>query len=101
MNKSQESSLDKTVNYLQFEKLSRIEGRKTDIYEIWTGGKDFEEGGAKYADLGEIKWYGPWRKYAFFPNEGTLYDGKCLNEITTFLEKIMLERKQSKIQDEN
>lgn len=38
--------------------------------------------------LGMIKWYGHWRGYAFFPEEGreTLYEQKCLREIATFIE---------------
>jgi hypothetical protein len=36
--------------------------------------------------LGHVKWYGPWRGYAFFPEMGTLYEQKCLREIAHFCE---------------
>lgn len=31
--------------------------------------------------LGVIKWYPPFRKYSFFPEEGMVFDARCLNEI--------------------
>jgi hypothetical protein len=33
--------------------------------------------------LGEIKWYGPWRQYCFFPLENTIFNNGCLDEIST------------------
>jgi hypothetical protein len=38
--------------------------------------------------LGDIKWYAPWRKYAFFPEIDTLYEQDCLRDIAKFLEEI-------------
>lgn len=35
--------------------------------------------------LGYIRWYGGWRKYVFYPNEETLFDNNCLEEIRKFL----------------
>lgn len=35
--------------------------------------------------LGEIKWHGRWRQYAFFPKEATLYSEGCLVDIADFL----------------
>jgi hypothetical protein len=46
--------------------------------------------------LGEIQWYGPWRRYVFHPNRTTLYDVKCLNDIGQFLNELMLDRKKTK-----
>jgi hypothetical protein len=39
------------------------------------------------SELGWIGWYSQWRKYAFFPNEQTLYEEKCLREIAQFLQE--------------
>lgn len=36
--------------------------------------------------LGVIRWYGAWRKYAFFPETQTLYEQDCLRDIAQFLE---------------
>jgi hypothetical protein len=35
--------------------------------------------------LGYVKWYSPWRRYVFFPQEGDLFDAGCLVEISNFL----------------
>lgn len=37
--------------------------------------------------LGVVKWYGPWRGYAFFPQAGTLYERTCLRDIADFIEE--------------
>lgn len=38
------------------------------------------------AELGEVKWFGRWRRYAFFPQEGTIYEQSCLRKIADFCE---------------
>ena len=43
--------------------------------------------------LGQIKWYSPWRKYSFFPNNNTLFEKTCLQDIINFIDKLMEERK--------
>jgi hypothetical protein len=55
-----------------------IEGRKTPIYHIET------IDGTIY--LGRIKWFPAWRKYCFFPEEDTIWDVKCLEEINKAIE---------------
>jgi hypothetical protein len=42
-------------------------------------------------DLGVVKWYSSWRRYAFFPAD-TLFDAECLQEIVKFLDEQMLIR---------
>lgn len=44
--------------------------------------------------LGFIKWKGSFRKYAFEPLAGTIYDTGCLNEIIKEINNLMEERKQ-------
>lgn len=36
--------------------------------------------------LGEVKWFGKWRCYAFFPLNDTLFEKTCLRQIATFCE---------------
>lgn len=36
--------------------------------------------------LGQVKWFGRWRKYAFFPKSNTLYEQDCLRDIADFCE---------------
>jgi len=70
--------------------ISFIEGEakpKTRTWEVWSrpqdeGGKD---GGGGM--LGEVKWYGPWRCYAFFAQAQTVFERKCLRGIATFCEE--------------
>lgn len=46
--------------------------------------------------LGRIKWFGRWRKYAFFPENGTIYETDCLEDIASFLRDLMTERRKQK-----
>jgi len=43
--------------------------------------------------LAIVKWYSNWRCYAFYPENGTIYEDDCLNAITQFLKDLMSERK--------
>ncbi len=43
--------------------------------------------------LGVIKWYASWRKYAFFPVAGTVFEPDCLRDIATFIGLEMIKRK--------
>lgn len=31
--------------------------------------------------LGEIRWYGPWRQYCFYPKAGCVFNHDCLRYI--------------------
>lgn len=76
----------KTSEYLEF---SLIEQRpKTKIIGIWA-----KKNGGR---LGLIKWYGPWRQYAFFPENETLYNIGCLGEIQAYIKKMMEGRRKTK-----
>jgi len=39
--------------------------------------------------LGLIKWYPGWRQYAFFPENGTLFNTGCLSEIQDRIKRMM------------
>lgn len=43
--------------------------------------------------LGEIKWYAPWRRYCFFP-ENSIFDAACLTDILHFINLRMQERSE-------
>ena len=47
--------------------------------------------------LGEVRWFGRWRQYAFFPNFETVFEKQCMRDITNFLETLMNERKAKKV----
>lgn len=42
-----------------------------------------KDGGAL---LGEVRWFGRWRKYAFFPEELAVFEQDCLRTIADFCE---------------
>jgi hypothetical protein len=52
--------------------------RKTSIWDVRT-----REG---EASLGEIRWFGRWRCFAFYPRADTLYEKQCLRDIADFCE---------------
>lgn len=39
--------------------------------------------------LGQIRWFGRWRQYSFYPEHNTVFDATCLMDITSFLQKEM------------
>ena len=45
----------------------------------WVGSKDSIK-------IGDVKWYGPWRKYAFFPEPITVFEEDCLRDLAEFCE---------------
>lgn len=42
--------------------------------------------------LGVVSWFGKWRRYAFFPEEDTVFDSNCLEDIKNFMDNLMKER---------
>ncbi|MBD3264447.1 MAG: hypothetical protein GF375_05020 [Candidatus Omnitrophica bacterium] len=46
--------------------------------------------------LAEIKWYGPWRQYCFFPLDGTVWNNSCLRDVLGFINRLMRERKNER-----
>ena len=52
-------------------------GRKTCIWNVLTN-----DGFV----LGQVKWFGRWRRYSFFPTSETVYEQTCLREIAQFIE---------------
>ena len=68
-------------SWIKFIETPAVLGRKTRVWNIYTQKEDFEG-----QNLGEIKFYPQWRKYAFFPARQTLFEQDCLREIATFCE---------------
>jgi hypothetical protein len=53
-------------------------------------------GGVK---LGEIKWMGAWRKYAFWTEGAIILEPTCLNDLTRFLGDAMQERMEERARE--
>lgn len=49
---------------------------------------------AREVFLGEVRWYGPWRCYSFFPDGGTIYNAGCMQELVDFCKEITDEHRQ-------
>lgn len=64
------------IGYLTFTEIPNP-GRKTAIVKVTSTSKKIE--------LGTIKWYGKWRQYVFYPEPETLFNAKCLMDITTIV----------------
>jgi len=41
-------------------------------------------------ELGQVKWYGPWRQYCFFPSTelATVFNAHCLDDIIVFINSL-------------
>ena len=46
------------------------------------------------AVLGEIKWFGRWRQYCFFPVIGSVFNNGCMESICEFIKEEMEKRKR-------
>lgn len=72
--------------WIKFDKLERDKKYKTSFWVVRV--KATEE------SLGCIQWFNRWRKYAFFPNEDTVYENDCLMDIAKFINEQMKLRKK-------
>ena len=63
--------------YLAFQELIRVEGHKTSVYSC----RNKRSG----EELGQIRWYGAWRQYCYFPTVQAVYSGGCLRDIAGFM----------------
>lgn len=64
------------TKYLNIELDKMSPSGKTAIYTV-TGSEN-----ALY--LGDIRWYGAWRQYVFFPGAETVFNPECLGDIADF-----------------
>jgi hypothetical protein len=44
------------------------------------------------SDLGNVRWYAPWRQYCFLPIGGAVFSTGCLNDIIDFIKQLTEER---------
>ena len=67
---------------------------KTDVYNVVT--KDDGD-----IALGQIRWFGRWRKYSFFPYNDTVYESVCLTDIVKFIDELMQKRKDARLHNQD
>lgn len=58
---------------------------------IWWVNERRDGGGA----LGSVRWFGRWRRYAFFPEANTVFEQDCLWDIADFVAERTAEHKES------
>ena len=46
--------------------------------------------------LGQVRWYAPWRKYCFYPTQGTIFEQVCMRDLSDFIETKTKEHKKVK-----
>ena len=66
------------VKYIDFYYDRPSKSGKTKIWAVVTYEDDC---------LGEIRWMGRWRSYAFYPDAHTIYEQDCLRKIADFCEE--------------
>ena len=45
-------------------------------------------------EIGEIRWFGKWRQYCFYPSENTIWNTTCMEDVQTVIKELMNERKK-------
>lgn len=65
-----------------------LQKEKTAIYNVVTKEND--------CTIGQIRWFGQWRKYSFFPYNDTVWESKCLIDIVQFMNELMQKRKDER-----
>lgn len=74
------------MGYLRFNEEPLISPKITKTYSVVSK--------QSFDILGEVKWFGRWRAYCFYPTSETIFDRKCMQEITDFINQLMEERKR-------
>lgn len=69
-----------------------VQERKTPILVI----KNWDD-----MELGQIKWYQSWRKFCFYPDDGTIWDNKCLSELLEFINKYNGDWRKNNVKKKN
>ncbi len=47
-------------------------------------------------NVGDVMWFGRWRKYVFAPSENCVFEEICLTEIAEFIKSMTAEHKGTK-----
>lgn len=64
-------------SFVEFRHVGKSDTGKTEIWKVWSTSGSY---------LGEVKWFGRWRAYCFWPqttNE-TIFNSGCLIDIAGF-----------------
>lgn len=81
---SGDSGTRPTNEYLAFTEFVP-EGRKTAVVNV-SASRDG-------APLGQVRWFGRWRQYAFFPEPECVFNQGCLTTINAYMAALMEDRR--------
>lgn len=70
--------------YIYFEEIDNP-GRKTQMWKVMST--------SQQAQLGIVRWWGPWRQYTFIPDPFSIWNVDCLREVVRFISAEMDKRK--------
>jgi len=79
--------------YLRFVEKSKPVNRKKGTYSCRNRKSN--------AEIGKVRWYGPWRQYCYFPTIQAAYSDGCLQDIADFIQCIKWEGKSPPIRPES
>ena len=79
--------------WIEFEELGTSKSGKTKIWVVYS-----KKDEVPFSDLwiGQVKWMSSWRKYAFFPEQDTVYEQDCLRDLAQFCEDQNKAHKEAK-----
>ena len=70
--------------YLEFDRIGWT--GKTDVWNVLSKSQE--------SILGQIKWFGRWRQYCFYPSPNTIFNPECMNDISNFIKELMAGRRK-------
>jgi hypothetical protein len=73
--------------YLKFHLVKQ--GKKTQVWHVYSKNHG--------TVLGEIKWFGRWRQYTFFPAAETVWNPECLRDVCDFIKNLMDDWRKGKV----
>ncbi len=70
--------------YLRFDQAQVGDNRKTEVWNVYSK----SSGGM----LGQIKWFGQWRQYCFWPFRDRIFNTECMSDISKVIKELMGQR---------
>jgi len=83
--------LYKKFKYITVNKFPPAKGKKTCTCSI--------DANSSGCPLGEIRWFGRWRQYCFFPEQDTVWNKGCLQDVIEALDSLNREHREGKSND--
>lgn len=79
-------------SYIKFDPVQKLKQQRTWKWTVRTLDGNGQTGNIT---LGEVKWFGRWVKYSFFPAADCVFEATCLREIADFIEQRTTEHRDA------